>query len=334
MRRVAFCCSALAMLALALPSAGAAGPLDIPSAVPPQFRALVRKRLHRPRPRAASEYRFDLEARKGYKVSVIGEGNIVALEVIRVRNQKSARGRSFLRSGAVTVYVARGTVTPHRLAASFGAMGRVAMRFRPSGRIAKSKPRRHCRGADHFTSRLGVFVGNLRFKGEDRYLSLHVHRAKGHIRSPLHLHCGGFHFRSIEGRGEAAGRKARPVRELPVFTPTILAATDRHGVSAVELLAFQIGKRTLFLAIDEQSHGSTAEVRYAISLSKTKAFTFNEALTSATLQPPKPFRGKGSYRAAADGTSSWSGSLSASFPGLSRLSLAGPEFETALVSGF
>ncbi len=284
--------------------------------------------MHTPKPRGAAEYRFELKAQKGYRVFVVAEGDIVALEVIRAQDLAAAKKKTFLRSGAVTVYVARGTVTPNRIEASFGSLGRVAVRFRPSGQVAESKPRHHCRGADHFTSRFGVFVGRIHFSGEDRYLSLRAHRAKGRIRSPLHLHCSSFHIRRIEGR------LSRPVRELPIFTPTVLAATQRHGVTAVEFLAFQVGSRTLLLAVNEQSHGTVAEVRYAISVAKTKAFTFNEALTSATLQPPKPFRGTGNYRAAADGTTSWTGSLSAAFPGAPRLPLTGPEFKTVLAAGF
>jgi hypothetical protein len=316
-----------ALLPTALASAATADPLDIPAAVPPQFRAIVRERLHMPRPRAASEYRFDLKTRKGYRVSVIAEGDIVAIEVIRAGDLKPGRTRSFLRSGAVTVYVARGTVSPHRVAASFGALGKVAVRFRPSGRIARSKPRRHCRGADHYTSDLGVFVGSIRFRGEDHYLALQAHRAKGRIRSPLHLDCPSFHFRRAEER------RARPVRSVSGDDTALLSASQRHGVSAVELFALQLRERTLFLGVTEQSQGTMAEIRYAIAVAPARAFSFDDARTSATLQPPAPFRGTGSYRAAADGTTSWSGSLSASFPGAPGFPLTGPGFEAILASG-
>jgi hypothetical protein len=318
---------AVVLVLAALPSACAANPFDIPAAVPPQFRALLRERLHMPRPRAAAEYRFDLKTGKGYKVAVVAEGDIVALEVLRSAHPQPSHGRTFLRSGAATVYVARGTVSRNRISASFGSMGKVSVRFRPSGQVAESKPRRHCRGADHFTSDLGVYVGSIRFSGENDYLSLRAHRAKGRIRSPLHLRCTDVRFHRIEGR------RARPVRNTPFGDITLLGASQRHGVSAVEFFALQLRQRTLFVAVTEQGRGRMAEIRYAVAVAADKTFTFDDARTSATLQPPAPFLGRGDYHAAADGTTSWSGSLSASFPGAPRLPLAGPEFKATLASG-
>lgn len=328
MRGAALTGSLLALLALAtLPSSSGAAGFDIPAAVPPQFRSLVRERLHMPKPRGHGEYRFDIPAKQGFDLSVSAIGQIVVLEVIRGSQRASDHDRSSLRRGAFTAYVARGTVTPTRIEASFGDFGRVAVKFRPSGRIATSKPRRRCRGADHFTSRLGVFVGNVRFRGEDDYVSVRAHRAKGRIRSPLRLHCA-FRFRPPPRRA------ARPVRELPSFAPTVLGAGHRQALSATELFAMQRGRRTLFLAVTEQSRGSIAEVRYALATAPNEAFTFNEELNHAVLDPPKPFHGEGIYAAAADGTASWSGSLSASFPGAPRLPLSGPEFKVNLSSGF
>lgn len=328
MKRAALRCSLLALLALALyPTASGAAGFYIPDAVPPQFRSLVRERLHTPRPHGRGEYRFDLETKQNYDLSVIAIGHIVVLEVIRASDRPSAHHKSPLRSGAITAYVARGTVTPTRVEASFGELGRVAVRFRPSGRIATSQPRRHCRGADHFTSRLGVFVGNVRFRGENHYVSVRAHRAKGRIRTPLQLHCA-FRFRPPPRRA------ARPVRELPTFAPTILGAGHRQALSATELFALQFGKRTLFLAVTEQSRGSMAEVRYALAVAPDKTFTFNEELNHAVLKPPAPFHGEGIYGAAPDGTTSWSGPLSVSFPGAPRLPLTGSDFEAKLSSGF
>lgn len=327
-RRAPLVCLSVVLLLAALPSVCTANPFDIPAVAPAQFRAILRERLHMPKPRAASEYRFDLKTKKGYKVAVVAEGDIVALEVIREAHLQSSRGRTSLRSGAATAYVARGTVTRNRIAASFGSMGKVSVRFRPSGQVAESKPQRHCRGADHFTSALGVYVGSIRFSGEDNYLSLHAQRAKGRIRSPLHLHCASFHFRQIEGR------LARPVRDVSSGNITLLGASQRHGVSAIELFALQLRERTFFLALSEQGRGKMAELRYAVAVAPDKTFTFDDARTSATLQPPAPFHGKGEYRAAADGTTTWSGSLSASFPGAPRFSLTGSGYKATLASGF
>ena len=63
----------------------------------------------------------------------------------------------------MTAYVAHGTATTHRIKASFGDFGAISVRFRPSGRVIKSRKGRGCRGPDRYTSRPGVFaVGDVR----------------------------------------------------------------------------------------------------------------------------------------------------------------------------
>lgn len=330
-RRAQIALALTALCVLALPASSLAAALDIPAAAPPQFRALLRAKLHMPPLRHGFESRFDLEAQHGYTVTVVGEGDIVVVEVSRPTHPRKGNGLEKLLGvkQAVTAYVARGTVTPHRIAASFGQFGAVDVRFRPSGRVVESQPQRRCRGTDHFTSKLGVFVGAVRFSGEKRYVAVRSHRVKGRIRTPLHLHC------SSLPSGLFSSTQARQVPSQPTFTPTFLTATWRHAVSAVELITFRIGHTTLFAAINEEGLGSMARIRYAlVTAPSKKAFVLNDALTEATIAPPAPFQGKGHYSAAPDGTTSWTGPLSVSFPGAPRLALTGEAFEATLDSGF
>lgn len=316
---------------LALPSVAAADTLAVPAAVPPQLRALLRARMHTPQPRQGFVARIELKAQHGYEVAVMGEGDVAAVQV----SKPMPHGKgSFLEAlfgarQAVTLYVARGTVTRRRIAASFGKFGKVDMRFRPSGRVVQSDARKRCRGTDHFTSRLGVFVGGFRFSGEKNYVSFRSHRAKGRIRTPQRLRCSSFFFRAN------ASSRARPVPQHPSFTPTFLEAGNRHGVSSTELLTFRVGRTTLFLVATEEGLGSMARIRYALATGPSKkVLALNDALTKASIEPPLPFHGKGTYRAAPDGTTSWTGSLSVSLPGAPRLPLAGDEFKATLESGF
>jgi hypothetical protein len=326
--------TALVVLGLcALPSLATAGALDIPAAAPPQFRALLRAKLQMPPPRHRFESSFDLKAQHGYTVTVVGEGDIVSVEVSRPlgHGKEDALEKLVGSRQAVTAYVARGTVTEHRIAASFGEFGKVDVRFRPTGRVVESGRRRRCRGADHFTSQLGVFVGGVRLSGEGHYFAVQSHRVKGRIRSPLQLHCAS---RSPHPFSSSSSL-ARPVPEQPSFTPTFLIATWRHAVSSLELVTLRVGKTTLFAAINEESLGSVARMRFALTTAPAKkTFAHNEALTGATITPPEPFHGKGTYSAASDGTTTWTGPLSVSFPGAPRLRLTGEEFKATLTSGF
>jgi hypothetical protein len=323
--------SALIACALCLlPSLAAADPLDFPAVAPPQFRALLRAKLHMRPPRHGFESRFTLKAQHGYTITVVGEGDIVVVEVSRPLSHGK---RNLLEEllgfkQSVTAYVARGTVTERRIAASFGKFGKVDVRFRPKGQVLESGPRRRCRGADHFTSRLGVFLGGVRFSGEGGYVAVRSHRARGRIRSPLHLDCS-----SPPRRGP--DRRARPVRGGPSFIPTVLAASRRHGISSLELFTLRVGKTTLFAAINEESLGSMARMRFALATAPSKkSLVYNDALTRATITPPKPFHGTGTYSAASDGATTWTGPLTVSFPGAPRLPLTGAEFKATLTTGF
>lgn len=189
--RAPWLCFPFLVVALLAPSpAAAASPLDIPAAVPAKFRALVRARLHSPKPRKSSwEPRFQLQTRRGYDLEVIGVDDIVGILVTRHQGTKPSSRRRSRRGTAVTAYVARGTVTSRRIEASFGKFGEVAVRFRPSPRPRKSTPRRRCKGRERFANRSGVFVGSVRFTGEHRYLAVRAHRVKGGIRTPLGRRC-------------------------------------------------------------------------------------------------------------------------------------------------
>jgi uncharacterized ParB-like nuclease family protein len=333
MRRLFALTALIAAVLCLLPALATANALDIPALAPPQFRALLRAKLHMPPPRHGFEASFELKAQHGYTVTVTGEGDIVVVEVSRpLAPSKKGNALDQLFDSlkqSVTAYVARGTVTEHRIAASFGKFGKVDVRFRPNGQVLEFGRHHRCRGADHFTSRPGVFVGGVRFRGEGHYVAVRSHRAKGSIRSPLHLHCSSSRPHAI------SSSRARPVREQPSFVPTFLTATHRHAVSALELITLRIGKTTLFAAVNEESLGSMARMRFALTTAPSeKAFALNEALTGATITPPAPFHGKGTYRAATDGTTTWTGPLSVSFPGAPRLPLTGEEFEATLTAGF
>jgi hypothetical protein len=324
--------TAVVAIGLGLPlgcSSAAASALDIPAIVPPKFRAAVRARLHMPRPPHQFQSRFDIDVGRGYTLSAIAEADTVLLEIHKPP-RRSRHDTPFAGlNEAATGYVARGTVTPNRIAASFGKFGSVDVRFRPSGRVVKSHFRRRCHGADHMTSRLGVFVGNIRFRGEKRFIAVRAHRAKGSVRSPLDLNCAGG-----PARLSSRARGGQPLRTQSSAVPTFLSVGWRHTVDSTELLAFSVGTRALLLVVDQKSLGKMAEVRYALSIVPGKALTANEALTAATLKPPAPFEGKGIYRAAPDGSTQWGGSVSVAFPGAPRLPLTGEGFRAELGAGF
>lgn len=319
---------ALATSFLLTPVATSASPLDIPAAAPPKFRAALRAKLHMSERRSSSELRIDLGNQHGYRLMVVGVDNVVAFVALDERRRSQSFHSQSLNSisQVATAYVTHGVVTPTRIEGSFGRFGSVAVRFHPSGRTS-IQALRHCRGKRGYVTRYGAFVGNVRFTGEDKYVAVRAHRARGRVRGPRHVRCRG-------------GRTVRPVSRLRASGSrgsggrATLFAEHRTATAGTEVLAFQAGRITLLLALAEESLGRMAILRYALEIASGPVLDHDDALTSATLAPPRPFHGKGIYEAAPDGTRTWSGSLSVAFPGSPRLSLTGSEFAAKLEVGF
>lgn len=308
---VAVAC-ALGTLALLL-SAGASAaqlPFHLPSFAPKQMRTMVSERIDPQTSRRSFHPAFHLKTRDGYTLEVIGDGNHVLLEVTRPHVE------------AVTVYVARGTVTRNRIVATFGTLGRVAMRFRPGARAVGHD----CRHGHRVQTRSGVFAGRMLFAGENEYLSVDARRAKGRV-------------------SRVAGRCHDRVRILPLDArrgeghnqgpePRFLFAGWRHQINGAALLALDLFGKTLYLSLTESSEERMAVFHVAFAIGPAKGFRLDDALTQASLSPPAPFHGTGTYTAAPDGTTTWEGTLSVNFPGAPRYVLTGPPFEAELAAGF
>ncbi|HEU5104429.1 MAG TPA: hypothetical protein VFU11_01180 [Solirubrobacterales bacterium] len=297
----------LALLA-ASPAAGASGSLpDLPPL--PQNRLLdqaLQHAKHGGPVKPAPLYRsgFVVKASDGYKVGVSTYGSALYLSVWR--------GGKMQRT--TTNYLARGVARPERLQATFGKFGAVSMRFRQA---RGQEPTKRCRFGRLFLKQRGLFVGSLRFRGEDGYVSVRLHRAKGAI--------------------VRVGKRCHVRRRSSLFDPAELEALfakpeaamltlSRDGVDSTALLAIQ-AKKSTFITLHEESRGKLAIVRIAIARKPGK-LSFNESLTSGRLTAPHPFHGTGRYRAFADGSNTWSGNLSVNFPGFPRFPLTGPSFET------
>lgn len=315
---------------LTAPVASGASPLDIPSAAPRQFRAILREKLRTSDQRRSADSLVKLPSQHGYRLMILGEGNLVALVVMRHSGGSHLRldrggARKRAVSRAVTAYVTRGTVTPTRIKGSFGPMGSVAVRFHPSGRTVKEDPGR-CRGHSAFTLRYGTFAGHIRFTGEDRYLVIRAHRAKGKVRTPRHLRCRARH--PIGRHPRERSTSSRHAHRAEVFVE------DHMPTASTELIALQADRLSLLLALSEESSGRMAVFHYVLALSERQILTHDDALTSATLRPPRPFHGKGVYSAGPDGTKTWGGTLSVAFPGTPKQPMTGPDFVAQLNVGF
>lgn len=308
MRRQAAIVLALAAVLVAVDAGAASASRVLPELLPPRLLTEVGKPVP---PQSAFHSGFTVSRPHGYEVRVFTFGSAVVLEVRHGDH----------RNMAATAYLARGTALPHRLQASFGSFGKVSMRFQPPRDDSGVKS--ICRFGERLSRRPGSYVGHLKFKGEGGYISLDLHRAEGSIVTP-------------------AGRCRRPrftqaqlEKALEsLFEPVSgLFAVSREGVATTSFLGLARRSRAFFIAAHEENRGKLAILRFATAAAP-KGPHANEAATSARVAPPAPFHGTGRYRAAPDGTSTWTGPLSVNFPGAPRFPLTGPSFEAFLEAPF
>ncbi len=259
---------------------------------------------------------FKVHGSHGYRIEVKASEATATLA--------ATRAKPHAETGSQSTYIARLRSGAGAIRATFGHLGSVKMRFRPSGPVTESKPQRNCIGPDHFTIHHGVFVGGLEFRGEGGYTEVKASRVKGVSLSPSSLLCGNF---GESARASAADGGPRPTYRFQAsFRSRLLAeffeaTTDR-------------AKQSMFFAEVDQTVGSLAIDRLAIAHGRARAFATDSALSFATISPTAPFDGTGSLTRDPTGSRLWNGSLTVDFPGAPDVPLTGPPFKTTLTRGF
>jgi len=286
--------------------------------------ALALATLAAPPPTAwgAGVPQFRFSATNGYDIVVGGRGPTAVLSVVR-------SSRTPHLSGASSTYVARGRVSTTAIRAKFGSLGAVAVRFHSSGKTVRSKPTRGCKGANRTVTRYGVFVGDVRFRGEGGYTSAHIHRAKGKVVSHPSLGCTISTVFAHPPRNRGGGAKQKSA------TLASLEAGFKSGVSATYFEAITTrDRKTHFAAATARTEGALALYRVVFVKASPLTFAFDNALSFASVTPPAPFSGTGSLQRDADGSKTWTGSLTVSFPGEPDVPLVGTTFTAQLARGF
>lgn len=302
----------------------------------------------------ASELKFTNH--DGYQLTVVAFGQVIALSVSNGREDlsNSATGRF-----STTTYVAHGKATPTSIQASFGDRGRIDLHFRPSGREIHASRHAGCRRPSGSTiAQLGLFVGELRFRGEGGYTSAEAHRVHGgtvNLAALVSCRPGG----KLPGLSRSsAPPRPSPMPSAPETTwrrygkagPSSPAVPTHpsNGPKRTSLLASlklplsrtEFGVRTegtgsaRFLAAKEASEGRIGIIRLAGVTAPESAFTFDDTLASAAVAPPAPFSGKGVFQQSIGRAESWAGSLAVSFLGAPRVPLTGSSFRTRVAQSW
>jgi len=294
---------------------------------------------------------FRAQGSNGYRLYALGEGATGALVLTRGRRPDHP-------GASASVYIARAKAGRTRFSGTFGKLGRLDVRFRPSGRVKYGKRHRHCIGPDRYATHYGVFAGTIRFKGEGGYTAVRAHRVKGRMVTPAVLDCFSllrFHrtatiwdalfspsTMNLTGRPSPEVISSIDLRSPPRLPHllgghgrrTALSAAWHVGVSAEAFGAFERGRRRpVFFAGTLQSQERLAVVRLAAAVGTPADLLASNSLGTAAVTPPPPFGGEATFRHFDNGTKSWTGSLAVSLPGAPGVPLTGPQFKVALNRG-
>lgn len=275
---------------------------------------------------------FTIEGTNGYSLDVKSEKGAVTLVAADQRPPVatiSASGDIRPANGgnvAASTYITRDSSRdPNAIEADLGPLGTISVAFQPSGETQVTKvdlkhKTKKCVGAERIVRRLGTFTGAIKFQGEGGYTTVDLASAEGTVGTSLFRNCT-TKVSHRAGRAQASSSDDR----------VSLTALSRSANMFFIASTCTKGPLTCFYAVNSELLTKDLIVVHSAQAIATKSsFTFDDPLSSATVTPPAPFSGRGSFRNGSGGSSSWTGSLSAAFPGVT-VPLTGPSFKAKLV---
>lgn len=257
---------------------------------------------------------FTVRGTNGYRVTVFGGPGGPDNKAVTILVE---------RPGLSATYSGDGTVTANSIDARFRHFGRIAVHFHPRV-IRRVKVRGNCLNDSRVSAkaRFGTFTGRIRFRGEGGYTEVSTRHARGGTGDPRAI-------RPYPVCGPYAGQSGVGLLAVAEDGPALLVGPESF-MTRTGPLSVPNPQSYVFHAIDvEKSHGIFIS-RDAVVVGQPEAFSFNDALTTATLAPPAPFTGTATFGRTANGTKSWTGSLAVKLPGKEILPLTGPGFSADL----
>lgn len=268
--------------------------------------------------------RFKLEGSNGYELEAERFDRTLTIRVTRGGSSASYQ------------LLAEGPVSTNRILAHIPGLVEIAVHFRPTARTELQPKSKGC--SFHVTRHTrGVFVGTIRFEGEQGYTNVDARRARGTVNHRVRSKCKG-HARP----SRVSLDKPPETVELGASIRTVERSIEFSCAKGPEPLLAPLdyeGKGRRFFLAELFENGKAVDIVREVELTGTpKTFVINGALTSATVAPPLPFKGvarleqenPSSFLPISDPT--WTGSLTVSFPGAADTPLVGPGFEARLRS--
>jgi hypothetical protein len=259
-------------------------------------------------------YAFKVPATNGYSLIAVASNERAdgRGEIVLFVSRKDAGYRT--QESAIYVFPAQLSATS--LQADLGALGEVDLKVAPSGK--KKTLRSGCGGETETVSyEPNYFSGSFNFYGEEAYTD---------ALSSFPREYPGFFSRFIcpgDG-GEVVG---------PSFPGARLGLHTRRNDFRFSLHAIQNrpGKPSRFEVEVREKRGEASIIRTVSQWGEPDAFQYDPLLRKATIDPPYPFAGEGTFDRAALPANRWTGYLEVDLPGRSDQPLTSTEVRATLV---
>lgn len=247
---------------------------------------------------------FELAGSNGYTLSVTVFG--------RHSVEVDATGSG----GIVSYSVPAHWTSDGHVRARIGQVGHLSGRFRPSRPPTQTtEPQGDCKGR-RALGQPGAFVGDFQFRGEQGFTSAKATRIQA-----MAIHS----FKEVCNGNADGGRDNNPGQPGRRESTTVTARSRARG-RITEFVALSSSLETRFEASVVERHRGALIERQVAAEGREEDVAVNPDGGTVTVSPPMPFNGSAVLEKSAGLPTSWSGSLTAFFPGLGRVSLAGSRF--------
>lgn len=228
------------------------------------------------------------------------------------------------RQGRLVSYEVAGRVTEAGMRVRFGRLGLIDVAFTPTRTLSSTAPSPGCTGAPR-TLREGTFAGTIDFTGERNYVRIAASQAKGSMSVISQWTCpeGPAPFEGARQSSAPGSRKQTRPASLEVF-----GRRCRCLFSAG--IHYSKGQgRSIFSAVKVERSEGMEILRGTVVHGGASAFVFDHAAGTATLRPPPPLSGVGTFRRR-PGPDLWRSTIRVPLLGADPLTPAGPDFFAGL----
>lgn len=237
------------------------------------------------------------------------------------------------RPSSAIEYSTRGRVDSQRIAANFGALGRIDVRLHLVRQPSDPPRKGRCKGGAPLYKN-GIYRGIIELAHQPSVPKVSVSRGQAYLERRFRRVCKRRRSQSKPDRYPSLTRKeeegvlalhgkgeGRTVR----LWATIFALTRRPAYSG-GTFGVVANERREGVRITRTTGGYFFHNSFVMSRRDTNPETVE-------VEPPKPFAGRALYSHRPGSPPSWTGDLGVDLPGIDRMSLTGPSFGATLCRG-